>query len=311
MLLEILIVNSTRQRKHACKCICDECGVEFVHPRYAVRHNRFHFCSRKCSNASQKHGVLIEQVRRTNQNRYGCDYPLCASSRPRMKSEETCIIRYGAKTAWTHNMQKFFDAKGIVNSSQLLDHKEKVQKTSQERYGVNHPFQSQAVKAKIKQTIIHRYGMYPYVNPNVNYFRASQRRHETMKRNGTYRTSHKEDTVYMLLCEIYESQNVERSKRVCNWLMDFYIKTIDVYVQFDGAYWHGLNRSVADIMSSSSLRDKVILSTIERDKKREAYFACENMHLVRIIESSVDLRDLDNAKAYIKGIIDVQIRKKE
>jgi len=106
-----------------------------------------------------------------------------------------------------------------------------------------------------------------------------------MKRNSSYiAESAAENRFGEFLNSIFSEENVEKHAIFQGWNIDFYVKTIDSYVQFDGDYWHGLNRPIEEIKSSLSKRDKVILSTVERDKRQNETFLRMGIRLVRVTE---------------------------
>jgi hypothetical protein len=37
-----------------------------------------------------------------------------------------------------------------------------------------------------------------------------------------------------------------------DWPVDFYVKSINTYIQYDSEYWHGLDRSI-DVMMASQI----------------------------------------------------------
>lgn len=69
-----------------------------------------------------------------------------------------------------------------------------------------------------------------------------------------------------------------------NWNVDFYIPEMDVYVQFDGVYWHGLDRPINVIMESQSLRDQIIYKKYLLDKEQDVWFQKQEKCLVRITD---------------------------
>jgi|SRR6478736_2294022 len=115
----------------------------------------------------------------------------------------------------------------------------------------------------------------------------AKKRHSTMKQNESYGSSKSEDACYQLLCETYGSNQVRRQVELESWSIDFYVNCIDTYVQFDGAYWHGLDRAAEVIKRSSMLghkRDKSILFTLETDRKQCEWALVNNVRLVRITD---------------------------
>jgi len=70
-----------------------------------------------------------------------------------------------------------------------------------------------------------------------------------------------------------------------SWNIDIYIPDIDTYVQFDGMYWHGLDRSIEVIANSNSSRDKIIHGKWIEDRAQDDWFKSQGKRLIRILES--------------------------
>ena len=75
-----------------------------------------------------------------------------------------------------------------------------------------------------------------------------------------------------------------RQKIVNGWSIDFYIKPIDKYVQFDGVYWHGLDCSLDKIKKLEKPRDKRILDTYLLDRRQDSWFEKNDLNLLRITD---------------------------
>jgi very-short-patch-repair endonuclease len=108
-----------------------------------------------------------------------------------------------------------------------------------------------------------------------------------MKANGTYGKSRHEDELHEFLLRHFP--DIQRQVDINGWSIDFYIPSIDVYLQLDGVYWHGLNRPREDIESSSNPRDKVIFETMGRDVRQNEWFGSNEKKLVRV----TDLQDFE------------------
>lgn len=309
MLLEIFLIG----KRHALKCVCDECHQEFIELYYACRKKQYHFCSRACSNKSQKSGVLLEQVKATNLIKHGCEFPT-QSNAVIEKQRTTNLERYGDVSTLRLGLKDFLEKNNVTNSSQLPSHKEKVKETSLRKYNTEHPFQSGVIKNKIIKTNLERHGCaYPMQSPvikekarstnlknhggiwhtktdkhrfKINWAFASVKRHLKMKQNGTYlKSSKKEDLFYETLTSIFDKDDVKRHVFALGYDIDFYITSQNVYVQFDGVYWHGLDREINEIKKLKNKRDYVILSTWKRDKRQNLLFQQHNKKLIRILET--------------------------
>ena len=115
-----------------------------------------------------------------------------------------------------------------------------------------------------------------------------RQRHETMKRNGSYFNSKSEHSFHNLLMELFGEENVQRQVVVNKWPIDFYVKTIDSFVQFDGEYWHGLDRPLVEIMQFKTPRDKTILRKYQIDREQDNWFRDHDLRLVRITDKQFE-----------------------
>ena len=227
-------------------------------------------CREKTNQASKSQEVQ-EKIKQTNVQRYGAETPFKAKS-CREKAKQTCKLHHGAEYPL-----------------QCTHIKAKQEKTCERIYGFKNAAKAERTKKKIKDTNITRYGstcsfQAPHLAEKCHSKETSTKRHQTMKKNGTYRKSNPENDCYVLLCKSYGQENIERQTRINDWNIDFYIKSINVYIQLDGVYWHGLNRPIEIIKESKHPRDKVIYRTWLRDQEQSVWFKENNLKLIRITD---------------------------
>ena len=224
-----------------------------------------------------KSGNLIAETKRqTFQKRYGVDNGLQSES-VQAKVRATNLVRYGAECSFAvpevkekirlSNLERY----GVDWHTQSANFKRKAAETWMTKYGVDHPMRADEVKAKYD-------------------FRACwAKAHVSKKQNGTYAASAIENKFYDALCEKYGAEDVERQKSVDaggkRWFVDFYVKSTDTYIQFDGAYWHGTNRPLEIIEQRNTLRDKAILKAYARDREQDAWFASKSLTLLRVTDA--------------------------
>ena len=122
-----------------------------------------------------------------------------------------------------------------------------------------------------------------WTNPG-NSQKACKKRHETMKQNGTYRKSSVEDALYDFLCQKYGAEDIERNRYMNRWPIDFYIKSINTYVQLDGVYWHGLDRPIEVVAEYRTKRDVQIHKKWLTDRRQDEWFAERQLKLVRLTD---------------------------
>jgi hypothetical protein len=135
-----------------------------------------------------------------------------------------------------------------------------------QKFGVTEPFSTPEARVK-----------------NVS-LETQQKRHETLRKNGTYGSSKPEEECYQQLCEKFT--HVERQVRVHRWPIDFYIVSIDTYIQFDGIYWHGLDRPIEEIAQHKTKHDVQIHKKWLTDREQDLWFRENNLRLVRLSDLS-------------------------
>jgi very-short-patch-repair endonuclease len=245
---------------------CDQCGHVFERSGPNIdRHSKkdFHFCSDKCVLLAKcKGGKIRHEIELTCQEKYEASSPL-GSKICQDKSIQTCM----------------------------------------EKYGVHYPGAVPALIQKRKETCVKRYGKTSFLATQTcrNILRSDiviQKRHETLKRNGTYGKSKIEDEFYQKLCLEFNVPNVMRQVSIGNWIVDFYIQNIDVYVQFDGVYWHGLDRPIEAIAEHKTKRDEVIHRKWKTDCEQNDWFVINQIKLVRV----TDVEFISDQQACIKKI---------
>jgi hypothetical protein len=232
---------------------CDTCGKPFIRnykKRLTISKTGF-FCSNKCSNENRMKLGILQQNLFSKENR-----------------------------------KKAKEAKARKTPEEMKEISEKAKRTSRERYGVDNISQLPEIKKKKEQTVLKNYGVkHQWSSPKIR-----EQIHQKMKENGSYNhISKPQKRFHKVLIEYFGKQNVEHSLMVNGWEIDFYIKSMDTYVQFDGIYWHGLDRPLNEIRKIKSQRDKAILKTVERDYLQNCWFKDNNLKLIRITDKQFNL----------------------
>lgn len=115
-----------------------------------------------------------------------------------------------------------------------------------------------------------------------------------MKRNGSYFNSSSEHAFFAHLVCKFGQENVERQAVINKWPIDFYVKTIDAYVQFDGEYWHGLDRPLENIAKFATPRDKTILRKFQIDREQDVWFQTHHKTFIRVTDKQFQRNNYDN-----------------
>lgn len=111
----------------------------------------------------------------------------------------------------------------------------------------------------------------------------------SMMKNGSV-SSVGEDRLYELLCKRYPNTKrfiwfhptITGSTNL--WNVDMYVPDIDTYIQFDGVYWHGLDRPVEEIKNSNTKRNIAIYKKWTIDREQDEWFLKVSKRLVRITD---------------------------
>jgi len=246
---------------------CDYC--EKIYKQDYRKHKvkqEFTFCSNKCVNLSQIDGYLKTKKQNTFLEKYGEDHPLKVES---IKQK-------------------------VIDKSPISQKKKK--ETTLLKYGVDHTFQSEEIKEKRRKTLLERYG----VEHPTQLLSCMEKQNQTKKKNHTHGKSKEEDNFYLKLCKIFGKKDIERQIIIHNnWCIDFYIKSIKLYVQYDGVYWHGLDRPLIEIMKFRTKQDKVIYGKYLTDRQQEVWFKEKKLNLCRIISTELKTLTL-NKEFFIK-----------
>jgi len=214
-------------------------------------------------------GATNEARKRTCLERYGVEHPMFdPNSAYRKKRDKTCIERYGTTVPTKSTSIKI-----------------KTQATNVERYGVPFPMMNEDIKARMVESLRQN-----------DLQEIAIKRIETMKRNGSFRKSRAEDKMYTLLVEHFGTEDVERNKRPegTAWPIDFYVRSVDAWIQVDGVYWHGLDGQLEEHRkrAGDDSHSRIIVYKWETDRRQERWFAERNMRLIRITDKQVN--DLDS-----------------
>lgn len=274
MIVEIKEVPHLRYKTVMRKILvkkCDQCEkLEEVGFKQHLLDRQIHFCSKEClDQAAMKGGSLQEKKRQTSIDRYGVDFPMQSS-----------VVK-------SHVQQTNFEKHGVHWFTQSTDFKDKMKQTMVKRYGVEFTLQADQFKAKARQTKLKRYGHIcnmaaPGIKETFDRQEMAKKCHETKKKNGSYTSSKAERMFYELLVEHFG--DVERSDVINGWQIDFFVHSLNAHIQFDGVYWHGLDRPILAIQESSRKRDKVIYKTFLRDSQQRVWFDAHQKILVRITD---------------------------
>ncbi len=259
-------------------CDCDVCGQEFELTPGRIKRITFHTCSTKCQGDAQRRGGILDELKRQRYNeRYGVDNP-AQSSEVSKKREATNLVRYGHVNPFSCDSvkqkirQTTFERYGAENIVATEHYRKSVEKTAIERYGSVKAF-NQNMLEKRTRTNLERYGVEnPLQRPDV-----LAKQMATMQAKGAKRFSSKlEKHVESMLRQAFDE--VHTQKWINGRPIDFYLPSLDLYVQVDGEFYHGL--------SERSLKYDFVKANYDSDRVQDAWFAANGLKLLRLDETT-------------------------
>ena len=278
--------NTNKLKQQKCKETCyDKYGVD--NPR-------------KAKEIKEK---IVQKTKQTCLERYGVDnsrkYPNTIQKGLDAR-HKTNLIKYGVEEVFLNEevknkckesykricLQKY----GVDNYSKTIEFKSKIKETCQQRYDVDNIFSIEKVKRKIRDKVKEHTGYeyainQPYVIEKTHSKECISKQQNTKRKNHTFNSSKQEDILYSKLLEVYSKEDIIRQYKSDNYpfCCDFYIKSIDTYIELQGMWTHGKhpfdNTVEEDILTLQQWQQKASTSkfyknaietwTISDVKKRE------------------------------------------
>ena len=126
------------------------------------------------------------------------------------------------------------------------NNRDKAKRTCLEKYGVDNPKKSEQSKKKTIETCLRKYGVcqptqLQKVIDITHQEKCILNQQATKRKNHTFNSSRKEDKLYNLLCDKYDSSDIIRqySENRYPFNCDFYIKSLDTFIELQGMWTHG------------------------------------------------------------------------
>ena len=224
--------------------------------------------SRVAKNAESRKATMIERYGslsynnkekriKTNNERYGVDYNFQTGDKEKrtLKRKETCLKKYGveiaskndtvknkAKQTFKNNHNGFNNNFSLPNVREKINLslkteqvKEKRKQTCLEKYGVTSISKLETCKNKVKETKLRNFG-----DPNYN---NKEKEYQTRKANGSFNKHKTKDEIQVeeSLLRLFDKDDIiyqYRSEKY-PFIADFYIKSIDTYIEVQGNWTHG------------------------------------------------------------------------
>jgi hypothetical protein len=275
------------------------------------------------------------ETRKTNLNKLGVEYPT-QSALVREKVRETVQDRYGCDNVFQNeeikekivqtNMEKY----GVANPQQSKEIQDRTKNTNQEKYGVDNTFQ---LVDRVKEGMMKKYGAdsplrvpelkekqqatnlkkYGFIAPSqnqqvkekliktLNTEEVKRKKYETLKKNDSFGTSKEEDSFLIYLREIDENTKDHLIHPSLNNIMDYYSPKYDLWIQYDGVYWHGKKgvqkesrqaKRIREIMEQDQYQTKNIPNLI-RFWSDDVNEAINNKTIIDLIKNRITEKLMD------------------
>ena len=258
---------------------CDQCGIEFS--RYANPNATWHFCGRECLRKARLLNGVIGKSRHKEFER------ICLSC-----SKSFLLLK---------KSKKQFCNRACANAARKVGGviALKVDETTLKNHGVKRIFQD---RKRICSVMKSRYGVenasqIPGMG-KANWLKA----HETKRKNGTYASS----MIEHAFCDALTQEHIEFETQVNVFGRPIDVKVDDVFIQIDGRYWHGLDRSIDELKKSTSARDVAIYARWKSDREQDEQFKKNGLKLLRFTDLEVKtwLKQKRSLRQIIKEALD-------
>ena len=204
---------------------------------------------------------FIEKRKETTLEKYNAIY-YSSTNEFKEKYKQTCLERYGVEYYTQtseykeriiklcnklYDVDYYFQTNNFKNKSAstklilyndiFYNNKEKTFNTCLEKYGVDSYSKTNEFKEKYKHTCLEKYH-------TDSYFKTKEfqiKQYQTKKKNNSFNKSKSEDKLYEILSNKYGKENIIRQYRSEDYpfVCDFYIKTTNTYVEYNGNWTHG------------------------------------------------------------------------
>ena len=256
--------NLTVKEKYKQTCM-EKYGVEYSFQNKDVKEKIKQTCMEKygVEHATQNQNIK-EKTKQTCIEKYGTLNPI-GNKEVQQKSKQTCMEKYGveyvlqSKDIKEKSKQTCMEKYGVDNPMKNISIQEKAQQTCFMNNAVKYPMQSNNVKEKSKQTCMEKYGVdicsknnnvkekykqtcvekYGEDNPMKNK-KVIYKNYISKKKHNTFNSSKIEQQFKEYLEQNYPNDfEYQYSSEPYPFNCDFYIKSLDLYIEINGSWTHG------------------------------------------------------------------------
>lgn len=317
------ILKETNMKKYGVQCSLQaesvkEKAKETLLKKYGVENSmQSDDVKKKVKNTLyEKYGnenyVNVEKCKQTKLERYGSE-----NYNNTEKNKQTCLERYGVDNAFKLEEKKrkikqtCLERYGVEYASQSEVQKQHSRERFNERFGTDCALSSQEVREKAKKTCIKKYGVDCYnksdeakkhISKILSSKEIQNKINESKRKNNSFSSSTIQNDFKTFLEENYKGDyETEYMSEKYPFRCDFYIKSLDLYIEIQGSWTHGHHPfdkdSEEDIIHLNTLNKKAKTSdyykkAIEvwtsRDTKKRKYAKDNNLNYLEIFTCDIE-----------------------
>ena len=174
-----------------------------------------------------------------NISKWICDYGIKRNRKYIIElSKQTKLKKYGNENY--NNIEKMkqtnLERYGVEWTTIVPDVIEKIKNTNLERYGVVSTTCVPEIKRKQELSCLKHYGV---INPSFSP-EIIDKIYNIRKNNKSWNISKDEKIIIELLLEKYPNTKTQYKSELYPWKCDFYIPEIDLYIEYQGLWTHGV-----------------------------------------------------------------------
>jgi len=235
---EVRVEDLSKGSHSEVEILCDYCKINVILREYReyLKLNKNSIINKDCCEECrilkmQESNLLIYNVKYTSQT---SEFKNKISEAHKRINEDSSLRKTIEEKRKSTNLSRY----GAEYPSQNIDINNKMKQTNLNKYGFENVFQNEEIKQKSKLTSLEHWGTeHPMQNPVIK-----NKAIQTLYKNGTCKTSTQQLYIYNLLKD--NNYNIELNYPISNVNLDvaIFINNIKIDLEYDGWYWHDLNK---------------------------------------------------------------------
>lgn len=229
---------------------CKQCGKKII---FDHKRNYQEFCNNTCSGKYRsKSQEVQDKMKQTCLERYGVT---CNLHVQEVKDKVKSILIKNKDIIIKKRKQTCLDKYGVDHPFKLKEIQDKQKQTCLKKHGKEYYLQTQEHKDFMKeykdeiqdkkiQTCINKYGVDSYLKTQEykdRHNEIQEKIYNTKKQNSSFYISKQEEKCYKLLLTKFKQEDILRQYKseLYPFNCDFYIKSLDLYIEYNGSWTHG------------------------------------------------------------------------